>query len=155
MGSAHPLQVQLSAGSENLTVACTIRNNDADHAISFLTWDTPFDPTAKNTGVLTLKDAETGTDLPSPGMKINRQMPPSRDAVVEVAPKSSEERQLSLSSPWIPKDGKKYMVSVEGTWRAVWRKSAAQITDEELAAAKGDEAIQGDFRSEAVEMTLG
>lgn len=155
MGSAHPLQIQLSAGSENSTLACTIRNSDPDHAISFLLWDTPFDPTAKNTGVLTLRNAETGAEIPSPGMKLNRQMPPSRDAVVEIAPKSSSEREISLSSPWIPTDGGKYLVGVEGTWRAVWRKPAVEITDDELTALKGDEAMRGGFSSKAVEMTLG
>ena len=37
----------------------------------------------------------------------------------------------------------------------MWKKPAAEVTDEELAALKGDEAMQGGFDSEAVEMTLG
>lgn len=155
MASANALQVELTAGSENTTVACTIRNTDSEHTISFLTWDTPFDPTAVNTGVLALRNAETGTDIPSPGMKLNRKMPPPRDALVEIAPKSSAEHELNLSSPWIPTDGKKYQVAVHGTWRAIWQKPATQVSDEELAALKGDEAMQGMFDSESVEMTLG
>lgn len=123
--------------------------------MSFLTWDTPFDPLAVNTGVLSLKDAETGVDIPSPGMQLRRQMPPPRDAIVEIAPDSSSERELNLSSPWIPTDGKKYQVAVQGTWRAIWQKPAAQVTDQELAALKGDEAMPGDFQSESVEMVLG
>jgi hypothetical protein len=155
MDSASPPTVQLSAGPENSTVTCTIRNTDAEHTISFLTWDTPFDPTAINTGVLTLKDADTGAEIPSPNMALRRMMPPPRDAIVEIAPESSSERELNLSSPWIPTDGKKYQVAVQGTWRAIWQKPAAQVTDEELAALKGDEAIQGDFDSGSVEMVLG
>lgn len=156
MPSTDSLHVQLSAGSENSTVACTIRNTDSEHTISFLTWDTPFDPTAVNTGVLTLKDAETGADVPSPDMKLNRQMPPPRDALVEIAPESSAERELNLSSPWIPTDGRKYQVGVHGTWRAVWQKPAAQVTNEDLAALKGDQAMQGGFDSgSGVEMILG
>lgn len=153
--SLQALQVQLAAGSENATLTCTIRNTDSEHTISFLTWDTPFDPTAVNTGVLALRDAETGTDIPSPGLKLNRKMPPSRDALVEIAPQSSAERELNLSSPWIPTDGKKYQVAVHGTWRAVWQKPATQVSDEELAALKGDEAMQGGFDSGNVEMVLG
>jgi hypothetical protein len=155
MDSAKPLQVQLSRGSERSTVACTIRNTDAEHTISFLTWDTPFDPLAVNTGVLTLKDAESGADVPSPGMQLRRQMPPPRAALVDILPKSSEERELHLSSPWIPSDGRKYAVAVRGTWTAVWRKPAAQVTDEELAALNGDEVMDGDFDSRSVEMMLG
>lgn len=155
MASADTLQVQLSAGPENKTVACTIRNTDSEHTITFLTWDTPFDPTAVNTGVLALKNADTGADIPSPGMKLNRKMPPSRDALVEISPKSSAERELDLSSPWIPTDGKKYQVAVHGAWRAVWQKPATQVSEEELAALKGDEAMQGGFDSGSVEMILG
>ena len=107
MESTSPLGVKLSAGPENSTVACNIRNNDAEHTISFLTWDTPFDPLAVNTGVLTLKDAESGAEVPSPGMQIRRMMPPPRDVLFEIAPGSSAERELNLSSPWIPTDGKK------------------------------------------------
>ena len=155
MASPESLQVQLAAGPENTTVTCTIRNTDSEHSITFLTWDTPFDPTAVNTGVLTLTDAETGADIPSPGMKLNRKMPPSRDALVEIAPKASAERELNLSSPWIPTDRKKYQVAVNGTWRAVWQKPATQVSDEELAALKGDEAMTGGFESGSVEMVLG
>lgn len=155
MESTSPLGVKLSAGPENSTVACNIRNNDAEHTISFLTWDTPFDPLAVNTGVLTLKDAESGAEVPSPGMQIRRMMPPPRDVLFEIAPGSSAERELNLSSPWIPTDGKKYQVAVNGTWRAMWKKPAAEVTDEELAALKGDETMQEGFDSEAVEMTLG
>lgn len=155
MGSTNPLQVELSAGSVNSSVTCNIRNSDPKHAITFLTWDTPFDPSAINSGVLAIKDADTGAEVPSPEMKINRQMPPPRDALQEVAPMSSAEREMNLSSPWIPTDGKKYQVRVEGKWRAAWKKPAAQITDEELAAVKGDGDLQGDFGSESVEMELG
>jgi hypothetical protein len=147
--------VQLAAGPENTTITCTIRNTDSENSITFLTWDTPFDSTAVNTGVLTLTDAETGADIPSPGMKLNRKMPPSRDALVEIAPKSSAERELNLSSPWIPTDGKKYQVAVNGTWRAVWQKPITQVSDEELAALKGDEVMTGGFKSGSVEMVLG
>jgi len=154
MESTTPLQIQLAAGPENSTVACSIRNTNADDTITFLSWDTPFDPSAVNLGVLTLKDAETGAEIPSPGMQIRRMMPPPRDVLVEIAPGSSSERELDLSSPWIPTDGKKYKVGVTGTWKAVWKKPAAEVTDEELAAFKGDEAIQGGFGSAAVEMTL-
>jgi hypothetical protein len=155
MASTSPLEIHLSAGPENSTVACSIRNTDADHTISFLTWDTPFDPLAVNTGVLTLKDAESGAEIPSPRMQLRRMMPPPRDSVFEIAPGTTAERELNLSSPWIPTDGKKYQVGVQGTWRAMWKKPAAEVSDEELAALKGDEAMPADFGSESVEMTLG
>lgn len=153
-GSTHPLTVELSAGSANSSVACTIRNSNPQHTITFLTWDTPFDPSAVNAGVVTLKDAETGADIPSPGMKMNRQLPPPREALQEIAAKSSAMRELKLASPWIPTDGKKYVVGVQGSWRAAWQKPAAQITDEELAGVKGDQALQGSFHGEGVEMEL-
>lgn len=153
MGSTSPLEVKLAADSTNTSVACTIRNNDPEHTISFLTWDTPFDAAAVNTGVLTLTSAETGAEVPSPDLKLNRMMPPPREAILEIAPKTSAERELNLSSPWIPTDGKKYQVGVHGFWRAAWKKPAAEVTDGDLQALNGD--VQGEYRSETVEMTLG
>ena len=49
--------ISLSSAQSPLTVKVTIRNDSPDKTFSFLTWDSPFDPQAINTGVLCLKDA--------------------------------------------------------------------------------------------------
>ena len=145
--------ISLSSAESPLTLKVTIRNYSPDKTFSFLTWDSPFDPSAINTGVLCLKDAETGNTIDSPGMKLNRMMPPPRDELVEISPGSSATKELALKSPWIPTDGKKYQLHMQGKWRAAWAKAAADVSDDELEAMGGD-VSEGAFESDLLEMQL-
>ena len=145
--------VELSSADSPLTVKVTIRNNSPDKIFSFLSWDSPFDSQAINTGVLCLKDAETGDEIPGPGMKLNRKLPPPRDDLVEISPGSSATKQLALSSPWIPTDGKKYQIQLRGSWRAAWAKAATDVSDHELELMGGDGASKA-FESDHFEMQL-
>jgi hypothetical protein len=145
--------ISLSQAQSPLTLKVTIRNDSPDKTFSFLTWDSPFDPSAINTGVLCLKDAETGDTIDSPGMKLNRMMPPPRDELVEIGPGSSATKELALKSPWIPTDGKKYQLRMQGKWRAAWAKAAADVSDGELEAMGGD-VSESAFESDPLEMHL-
>jgi hypothetical protein len=145
--------ISLSPAQSPLTVKVTIRNESPDKTFSFLSWDSPFDPQAINTGVLCLKDAETGSTIESPGMKLNRMLPPPRDELVEIAPGSSATKELGLKSPWIPTDGKKYQLYLRGNWRAAWAKAAADVSDRELEAM-GSDGTEGAFESDSLEMQL-
>lgn len=147
------IAVELSSAESPLTVKVTIRNQSPDKAFSFLTWDSPFDPQAINTGVLCLKDAETGNEIDGPGMKLNRMLPPPRDDLVEISPGSSATKELGLRSPWVPTDGKKYQVHVQGSWRAAWLKAAADVSDRELESM-GSEISSKGFESDQLEMQL-
>lgn len=148
------LAVRLSVASASSTIRVTVQNENPDQTISLLTWDSPLDPRALNTGTLTLEDAENGEEIPGPGIKLNRLLPPPRDALVEIAPKGSFSQEITLRSPWIPTDGRSVRVTMSGTWKAVWRKPTAEITDDELASMTGDEVLSGEFRSEALELQL-
>jgi hypothetical protein len=145
--------ISLSSAQSPLTLKVTIRNDSPDKTFSFLSWDSPFDPQAINTGVLCLKDAETGSTIDSPGMKLNRMLPPPRDELIEIAPGSSATKELGLKSPWIPTDGKKYQLHLRGNWRAAWAKAAADVSDRELEAM-GSEGTEGAFESDSLEMNL-
>jgi hypothetical protein len=145
--------ISLSPAQSPLTLKVTIRNDSPDKTFSFLTWDSPFDPQAINTGVLCLKDAETGDTIDSPGMKLNRMMPPPRDDLVEISPGSSATKELELKSPWIPTDGKKYRLHLQGNWRAAWAKAAADVSDGDLEAMGGD-VSESAFESDSLEMHL-
>jgi hypothetical protein len=145
--------ISLSPAQSLLTVKVTIRNDSPDKPFSFLSWDSPFDPQAINTGVLCLKDAESGDTIDSPGMKLNRMLPPPRDELVEIAPGSSATKELTLKSPWIPTDGKKYRLHLRGNWRAAWAKAAADVSDGELEAM-GSEGAESAFESDSLEMQL-
>lgn len=152
--SSQKISVELSAAQAPLTVKVTVQNNSPDRTFSFLTWDSPFDPQAINTGVLSLKDAETGHAIEGPGMKLNRKLPPSREDLVEISPGSSATKELEMASPWIPTDGKRYQVKLQGSWRAAWLKPAADVTDSELDAMDTSQMSTLGFESGALEMQL-
>lgn len=151
-----PLQdvtVELSGAESSLAVKVTIRNDSPDKTFSFLSWDSPFDPQAINTGVLHLKDADTGDEIEGPGMKLNRMLPPPRDDLVEIKPGSSATKELGLRSPWVPTDGRKYQLQMRGSWRAAWRKAAADVSDGDLESM-GSDGSSKSFESKHLEIEL-
>lgn len=152
--SPRDISVELAAAEAPLTVRVTIRNDSPDHSFSFLTWDSPFDPQAINTGVLSLRDAESGAEIEGPAMKLNRLLPPPREDLVEIKPGSSATRELGLASPWVPTDGKTYQVQAQGSWRAAWAKAASDVTDQELEAMGIDGLVAEAYRSERLELQL-
>ena len=92
----------------------------------------------------------SGEEIPSPGIKVSRMIPPSREDLIEVQPQGSVSATMELKAPWIPADGKEVKVQVEGNWRAVWPRSKVQIQDEELHATSGDDVLKGPFESESI-----
>jgi len=147
------VSVELSSADAPLTIKVTIRNDSPDKTFSFLSWDSPFDPQAINTGVLILKDAETGDEIQGPGLKLNRMLPPPRDDLVEISPGKSATKELGLKSPWVPTDGKKYQIQLRGSWRAAWAKAAADVSDRELQSM-GSDGSSKSFESGHLEMQL-
>lgn len=153
--STEDLKIQLSSGSSPSVLKVTVKNESKSKTFSLFTWNTPLDEQALNIGALTLEDAEKGEAVPGPQMKINRKLPPPRDVIVEVSPQSTASREVNLSFPWIPKDGKVYRIQVQGPWKAVWAKPASQVTDDELSEMTGDSHLSGNISSESVELRLG
>lgn len=146
------IAVKLSTAESHLTVKVTIENGSPDKTFSFLSWDSPFDPQAINTGVLCLKD-DSGNNIEGPGLKLNRKLPPPRDDIVEISPGSSVTKELGLTSPWIPTDGSKYQLQLRGSWRAAWAKAAGDVSDRELESM-GSEHSSKAFESDKLEMQL-
>lgn len=148
------LDVRISGQPSPSQLEVTIRNSHPSQTITLLSWDTPFDPQAINSGVLCLENAKTGEEVQSPGMKLNRKLPPPREDLIEISAGSTVTKNIALDAPWIPADGQDYRVHYQGSWRAMWAKSAAQITDEELASFTGDAGLQGGFSSDKIEVRL-
>jgi len=153
--SSQDLKILLSAGSSSSVLKVTVENKSQSKTFSILTWNIPLDEQALNIGALTIEEAEDGKAVPGPQMKINRKLPPLRDALLEVSPQSTASREVNLSFPWIPKDGKVYRIQVQGTWKAVWAKPASQVTDEELSEMTGDSYLDESISGESVELRLG
>lgn len=140
------VRLSKSEQQETRTIHLSILNENT-RPVTLLTWDTPLDPSALSTGILQIVDASTGEIIPGPGLKLNRLLPPPRDALVTILPGSTVEKELELKAPWLARKGRSVTVLAEGSWRAVWTKSAEDISDEELAAMTGEEVMTGPFGS--------
>ncbi|KAF2173394.1 hypothetical protein M409DRAFT_15677 [Zasmidium cellare ATCC 36951] len=150
--STKDLVVSLAdGGTKNpSSVVVTIENKNPGNTLTLLKWDSPFDPTALNSGVFKIHDAATGKEIASPRIRVSRMLPPSHEDLVELLPRSSVSAGVELKLPWIPADERKVQVQVEGQWRAVWPRSKAQVHDEELHAMSGDDVLKGRFQSQQV-----
>ena len=137
------------------SIMVTIENKKPRHTLTFLKWDSPIDPASLNSGVFKISDAISGEAIASPGIKVNRMLPPSRQDLVEIQPASSVSATMELKAPWIPVDGRKAEVQVEGKWRAVWPRAKALVHDEELHAMSSEDVLSGKYQSERIlEMEL-
>ena len=145
--------IELSPAEGPLAIKVTIQNNSPDKFFTFLRWDSPFCPTVLLTGVLCIKDAETGDEIEGDILYLNRQLPPRHDCLEEIGPASSATREIKLQAPWIPTDGKKYLLQMRGSWRAAWPKAIADVTDYELEDY-GADIYPVDFESGPLEMQL-
>lgn len=148
MATIKDLQVELTALEELPSrLKVTVRNSHASCPITFLTWDTPLDASAVNTGVLSITNADSGESIPGPGLKLSRQLPPSREDLVELPAQKMIEKQIELNVPWLPKDVRVVDVHGEGSFRAIWPKAEKDVSDEELKALGGENALTGTFAS--------
>ncbi|KAI5367962.1 hypothetical protein Slin15195_G030960 [Septoria linicola] len=151
--AASGLRIGLEAVS-NSRVKITLSNSNSDHTLTLLRWDTPLDPRALDTGVLVLTDRDSGKVIPSPGLKLNRKLPPTREDFVEIAPSSKVSEERELKGPWLPSAGQRVSVHVEGEWKALWSKSTAAVKQEALDALDGDGCYRAAFRSDAIELEI-
>ncbi|KAF2501964.1 hypothetical protein BU16DRAFT_119 [Lophium mytilinum] len=136
---------QTSASPPTLKV--TIKNTHPSSTFTVLEWDTPLDKQALNLGVFQAIDA-TGTKIDIPRLMVNRKLPPSREALVELAPGAEVSKEVGLDKRWVPKD--KFTIKAEGKWKAVWEKAAGDVQASDLEELGGGAAGTGEFKSDEV-----
>jgi hypothetical protein len=138
------------------TIAVTLRNTSPNTHFTVLTWDTPFDPKAVALGIFRVKDTATGGELPTLDLKINRQLPPARDALVELAPGKEVSQEVKFEEPFMKLEkGKQYSVRAVGRWKGVWPVATGQLQDDDLAAlGGGSRCLTGDFESKEVNISV-
>ncbi|OCK85694.1 hypothetical protein K432DRAFT_377463 [Lepidopterella palustris CBS 459.81] len=134
----------------------TLRNTHPSSAITVLKWDSPLDPQAPNLGVFRITNAATGEDVDIPRLMVNRLLPPSRDALQDIAAGSEYSTEVVLDKSWMPSDRwTKYKVKVAGRWKAVWAKPVQDIDANELESlGGGNEAMTGEFSSEEIDLVV-
>lgn len=143
-----------ASSSSPSTLNVTISNSHPSSPLTIITWDAPFERTARDSGSYHIQPAHGGDELKSLGLRIKRRLPAPRDALLEIPAGGKVERALELRSRWIPADGERYKIWARGPWRAVWAKSAEDVTDEDLGSLLGDFGVDAKFETNVLEMTL-
>lgn len=130
------LEFKLSQISRNPpSLLVTLKNNNPTSAFTILKWNTPLDPQAANLGLFKLVDEETGKEIPTDGLKVNRLMPPSQEDLVTVAPGTEEAHEIVMNKPWLPeKKPAKYKVSISGKFAGIWDKYGGDLQASDLEA---------------------
>jgi hypothetical protein len=142
------LQVILSPVPPSATPPISLPINIAIHnpattPVTFLNWGTPFDPKANLLGVFQINDTTADQPITLDTIKFNRQLPPSRDDLVEIPAESSMERTITI--PHVPlEEGHEYAVQAKGIWHGVWECPRDQVTDSQLQQLDQ----RGEFESE-------
>jgi hypothetical protein len=142
------LQVILSPVPPSATQPISLPINIAIHnpattPVTFLNWGTPFDPKANILGVFQINDTTTDHPITLDTIKFSRQLPPSRDDLVEIPAESSMERTITI--PHVPlEEGHEYAVQAKGIWHGIWQCPRDQVTDSQLQQLDK----RGEFESE-------
>lgn len=138
------------------TVRVTLTNFHSSTTVAVLMWDSPFDPEAVSLGVFRIKEATTGEYVPIPKVKINRQLPPPRDAFLEVQPRHAITKDVVLDTQTVPLlSGMSYEIRAEGNWTAVWRANILHVGKENLRRIGGPTGtIQWEYNSDPLVMAL-
>ncbi|KAJ4351296.1 uncharacterized protein N0V89_006635 [Didymosphaeria variabile] len=150
------LEFKLSQISRNPpSLLVTLKNNNPSTPLTLLKWNTPMDPSAANLGLFKLIDEETGNEIPTDGLKVNRKMPPSEEDLVTVAPGTEEAHEVVMNKPWLPeKKPATYKVSMSGKFFAVWDKYGGDLQTSDLEAYSDSPFHGRHFSSNEVDMRV-
>lgn len=130
------LEFKLSQISRNPpSLLVTLKNNNPSTPFTLLKWGTPLDSQASNLGVFKLVDEETGSEVPTDILMLNRKMPPSKEDLVTVAPGTEEATEVVFDKPWMPgKMPAKYKVKAEGSFAGIWGQYGGDLEESDLEA---------------------
>jgi hypothetical protein len=134
------------------TIIATVTNLHESTTVTLLIWDTPFDEKALLLGLFTIKDIEHGHTLPSPGLKLNRKLPPPKEAFLEIAPRHAIAKEIVLEGPGAQiEEGARYEIQATGKWKAVWHASVVEIGYGNLQKMGGGTGVVSfDFESNVI-----
>ncbi|KAF4314103.1 hypothetical protein GTA08_BOTSDO01757 [Botryosphaeria dothidea] len=154
MASPSHLQISLAQKSKSPpTITIRVKNTHPDTPLTFVTWNTPLDPSALPLGVISVADAASGERLNKDTIKIGRKTPPAPDQFVTIAPGEAREQDLELKGPLVPLDkaSGKLKVSCKGAWGDVWAGESVGPSEWQEKSGKG---LNGEYESEALEVEL-
>ncbi|KAF2230029.1 hypothetical protein EV356DRAFT_509555 [Viridothelium virens] len=135
-------------------VRVALQNTHPSVSFTILKWDTPFDETPLVLGVFPISDRATKEKVEVTTIMRNRQLPPTKDALLELHPRATVENEVALTAPAVKLEkGRTYDMEVRGNWKAVWPYKLAEVTSEDLEKMSGSErAFAGDFESNKISL---
>lgn len=103
-------------------------------------------------GIFQFTDPSTKAELPLVGLKINRVLPPPRDAFLEIEPRHAITKEIVLDNLGLKLEkGKEYDVKAKGRWKAVWHASVLDVGDKNLKNMGGGTGVMTwDFETDSI-----
>jgi hypothetical protein len=137
------------------SLSVTLKNSSPKTTYTLLTWGTPIDASALNTGVFSIVDSKTGKDVEQITMQIRRLMPPSDDQFVSLAPGQKKSVEVVFNRPWMPEDKPaKYKVKAEGEFGGLWDKKKSEVTGDEIDEYTNSPFSGRKFATNEVELSV-
>lgn len=155
--SLDQLSLRISqAGVNPSRVRIALQNTHPSAPLTILKWDTPFDENPLVLGVLTISDGATGEEVGLTRIMRNRQLPPTKAALMELRPRATVENEVSLIAPAVKLEkSKKYKIQVRGSWKAAWPCKLADVTSTDLEKMSDSErALTGNFESNEINLVV-
>ncbi|KAF4994998.1 hypothetical protein FDECE_12932 [Fusarium decemcellulare] len=138
------------------SIKVSVRNNN-DGPVTILTYGSPLDPLSPQLGMLYITPLDSDEPLEIQKIEVQRQWPPTEDALVEIPSGEKEEYEITLQEPVIPMDQvfEKATIQIKGTWQAVWPTEKGAVDRKALqAGGAGEDALTGSFQSNVIDIHL-
>jgi hypothetical protein len=115
------------------TLIVTLENHHSNAYYTVLKWGTPIDPFALDTGVFSITDDASHSEIKQAILHINRKVPPPPKQLITLAPGSQEEIEVVFNRPWMPdRKPAKYKITAKGVFKGGWAKSGNEVTKTDL-----------------------
>ncbi|EOA90294.1 hypothetical protein ACJQWK_07492 [Exserohilum turcicum] len=134
------------------TLVVALENHHQETVYTVLKWGTPMDPSALDTAVFSIVDADTREQIHQDIQHVNRKVPPPPNQLVTLAPGARQEFTVVFERPWMSRHSRPatYKVSAKGVFKAGWAKAAEGLTRQELYAYAESPFSQARFATEEV-----
>lgn len=156
-GPIEGIEVRLEQSETSPPTVTTTVTNHNDHAVTFVSYGSPLDDLALQTGLFSITPAGAGEPVELPVVMVQRLWPPTPEALISVGAGASEKRHVVLKEPSVPMDklGSKAAVRLSGNWQAVWATAKDGVDQEALGnLAGGSGSRAGTFLSNSIDVTI-
>ena len=135
----------------------TVTNLHPSTSLTLLSWETPFDPDAFESGVFQVTERGSTARILNAGSKMKHNLPAKREAYIELEPRHAVTKDVTLEGPGIfLEKGKEYNVQAKGLWKMVWHANVADVGERELKLSAGTTGFMSwEYESDVVTVKVG